>query len=66
MLARIPWLKSARNFFLNRILILYVRSQICKNHRHGKVAIHVVGQLSSRTRHRVLAVAALDKRFSMI
>ena len=27
--------------------------------------IHVVGQLSSRTRHRMLAVAALDKSLSM-
>ena len=27
---------------------------------------YVVGQLSSRTRHRVVAVAALDKRLSMV
>ena len=26
----------------------------------------MVGQLSSRTRHRVLAVAALDKKISMV
>jgi len=30
------------------------------------VGIYVVGQLSSRTRHRVLAVAALDKSLSMV
>ena len=28
--------------------------------------VYVVGQLSSRTRHRVLAVAALDKRLGMV
>jgi len=27
---------------------------------------YVVGQLSSRTRHRVLAVAAVDKSLSMV
>ena len=29
-------------------------------------ATYVVGQLSSRTRHSVLAVAALDKHLSMV
>jgi len=28
--------------------------------------VYVVGQLSSRTRHRVLAMAALDKSLSMV
>ena len=30
------------------------------------ISIYMVGQLSSRTRHRVLAVAALDKSLSMV
>jgi len=31
-----------------------------------EITQYVVGQLNSRIRHRVLAVAALDKRLSMI
>jgi len=34
--------------------------------RKGLVLAYVIGQLSSRTRHRVLAMAALDKSFSMV
>ena len=40
--------------------------------KHSKIEVvapeevYVVGQLSSRTRHRVLAVAALDKSLSMV
>jgi len=44
-----------------------MKSEFIRQKReHGPQNMYVVGQLSSQTRHRVLAMAALDKSLSMV
>jgi len=56
------------SIFLNHA-VFYEQSStkyMWKKKYEGVQYTYVVGQLSSRTRHRVLAVAALDKSLSMV